>query len=119
MIIQMNMCFANVTSGSAFAAGVIGQWTWETTLQARDLDGNPSTIEAYCDTTLGITWLADANFAQASGFDPTGAWLRRGRLVGVDTRDPWGEWFAVAGRTGHLPCGPRHGIRRYGPRLQC
>jgi PEP-CTERM motif len=38
-----------------------GQGTWETTLQARDLDGDKSTAEAYYDTDLNISWLADAN----------------------------------------------------------
>jgi hypothetical protein len=51
------------------AAPVSGQGTWESTLQGRDLDGNLSTFEAYYDTTLDITWLADANFAKTSGFD--------------------------------------------------
>lgn len=45
------------------AASISGQGTWETTLQARDLDGNSSTAEAYYDTVLNITWLADANYA--------------------------------------------------------
>ena len=43
------------------AAPVSGQGTWESTLQGRDLDGNAATFEAYYDTTLDITWLADAN----------------------------------------------------------
>lgn len=47
------------------AAAVSGQGTWETTLQGRDLDGNLATAEAYYDTVLGITWLADANYAGA------------------------------------------------------
>jgi hypothetical protein len=47
----------------ANAASVSGQGTWETTLQGRDLDGNPATVEAYYDTVLDITWLADANYA--------------------------------------------------------
>jgi hypothetical protein len=53
----------SVLSTSADAAGVSGQGTWETTLQPRDLDGNLSTAEAYYDTALYITWLADANYA--------------------------------------------------------
>jgi hypothetical protein len=53
----------NVLSTSAYAVGVSGQGTWETTLQPRDLDGNLSTAEAYYDTALNITWLADANYA--------------------------------------------------------
>lgn len=46
---------------SAVAIG--GQGTWESTLKGRDLDGNASTIEAYYDTVLDITWLADAGAA--------------------------------------------------------
>ncbi len=51
------------SSSFAHAAAVSGQGTWETTLHGRDLDGNLSTFEAYYDTALDITWLADANFA--------------------------------------------------------
>lgn len=55
--------------GAAHAAAVSGQGTWETTLQARDLDGNLSNgPEAYFDSDLGVTWLADANFAYTSGY---------------------------------------------------
>jgi hypothetical protein len=45
-------------------------------LQARDLDGNTMTIEAYYDATLDITWMADANLAFTSGYDADGrmAW---------------------------------------------
>ncbi len=42
---------------TAQAAPVPGQGTWETTLQARDLDGNPSTTEAWYDTALNLLWL--------------------------------------------------------------
>jgi MYXO-CTERM domain-containing protein len=43
----------------AQAAPVTGQGTWQTTLQARDLDGNGIT-DAFYDTTLNITWLRNA-----------------------------------------------------------
>lgn len=59
-------------STAAQAASVSGQGTWETTLEARDLDGNNTTAEAYYDMVLGITWLRDANFAQTVGFDSDG-----------------------------------------------
>ncbi|MCC6201677.1 MAG: VPLPA-CTERM sorting domain-containing protein [Gammaproteobacteria bacterium] len=59
------------TSG-AYAAAVSGQGTWETTLQGRDLDGSPATYEAYYDTVLDLTWLADANYAKTSGHDLDG-----------------------------------------------
>jgi len=51
---------------SSHAIPVTGQGTWESTLQGRDLDGNAATFEAYYDTTLNITWLADANAAGTS-----------------------------------------------------
>jgi PEP-CTERM motif len=55
--------------GPAHAAGVPGQGTWETTLQGRDLDGNAANgFEAYYDTVLNITWLADANLADREFF---------------------------------------------------
>jgi hypothetical protein len=57
---------------SANVTPVSGQGTWETTLQGRDLDGNLATAEAYYDAVLGITWLADANYAQTSGYDADG-----------------------------------------------
>ncbi len=66
---------ASSASTPATAAPVSGQGTWETTLQSRDLDGNPATIEAYYDTVLNITWLANANLAQTSGFDSDGLML--------------------------------------------
>ncbi len=50
------------------AGAVSAQGTWETTLQGRDLDGDPTTIEAYYDTVLNITWLADANIAVSNSF---------------------------------------------------
>lgn len=52
-----------VIGGAVQAAPISGQGTWETTLQGRDLDGNLATFEAYYDTVLDITWLANANYA--------------------------------------------------------
>lgn len=49
--------------GSLHAAPISGQGSWETTLLPRDLDGNLNTVEAYYDTLVGITWMADAQFA--------------------------------------------------------
>lgn len=63
--LQRIVCASLITivSQATQAVGVSGQGTWESTLQGRDLDGDLSTIEAYYDTTLDITWLADANYA--------------------------------------------------------
>ncbi len=48
---------------STFAGPVAGTGTWESTLRARDLDGNQLTVEGYFDTVLNVTWLANANYA--------------------------------------------------------
>jgi hypothetical protein len=75
-------------AGLAAAAPVSGQGTWEATLQARDLDGN-GTTDAYYDTSLNISWLADANVIGQVSFNAATTWAN-----GLD----------VAGVTGwHLP----------------
>ena len=45
---------------AVYAAPVPGQGTWQTTLQARDLNGDTVT-DAFYDTVLNITWLRNAN----------------------------------------------------------
>jgi hypothetical protein len=70
---------------SAIAAGagtpISGKGTWETTLQGRELDGNVANgFEAYYDTVLDITWLADANYAATIGWvspslNVAGGWM--------------------------------------------
>lgn len=75
-------------AGMAAAAPVSGQGDWETTLQARDLDGD-GTADAYYDTSLNISWLANANVIGLVDFSAASAW--------ADSLD-------VAGITGwHLP----------------
>lgn len=41
-------------------------------LVGRDLNGSPGSFEAYYDTTLNITWLANANLAQTNTFGVSG-----------------------------------------------
>jgi len=58
------LCAGLLSVGFAFpaqAVSISGQGTWETTLQARDLDGDTTTIEAYYDTILDITWLVQTS----------------------------------------------------------
>ena len=69
-------------ANSAWAAPIIGQGTWETTLQARDLDGDLTTTEAFYDTTLNITWLADAALSKTETFIATG-----GTITSVSTTE--------------------------------
>lgn len=46
--------------------------TAQAALQGRDLNGSAGSFEAYYDTVLDITWLADANYARTSGYDADG-----------------------------------------------
>jgi len=79
---------------AAHAAAVAGQGTWETTLQGRNLDGNAANgFEAYYDTDLNITWLADANYAKTSGFDTDGMMTWSGATA-------WAAGLNVHGITG-------------------
>ena len=41
-------------------------------LQGRDLNGSAASFEAYYDTDLNVTWLADANYARTSTYDTDG-----------------------------------------------
>lgn len=73
--------------GVAEAVGVSGQGTWETTLLARDVNGDGN-ADAYYDTVLDITWLADANYAQTSGYDADGVmtWNKAQTWIGTLNR---------------------------------
>jgi hypothetical protein len=57
-----------VFSVGANAAAVSGQGTWETTLQGRvPITPGGTDYQAYYDTVLNITWLADAHYRFTSG----------------------------------------------------
>jgi hypothetical protein len=58
-------------NGGQTGACIEGQGSWQRSLQPRDF-GNDGSIDAYYDPYLDLTWLADANFAQTSGFDADG-----------------------------------------------
>jgi PEP-CTERM motif-containing protein len=64
------------TAVSAHAIPISGQGTWETTLQARDFN-NDGTTDAFYDTTLNVTWLADANVAETQGYRGEGGYPYR------------------------------------------
>lgn len=71
-------------AGAAQAVGVPGQGTWETTLQARDLDGNLANgPEAFYDTTLDVTWLADANQNGPMNWEAAKTWAANLNVNGV------------------------------------
>jgi len=84
LLSTISACAIAFVSLSAQAVPVIGQGTWETTLEGRDLDGNPATYEAYYDTALKITWLADANAAGTTmTWDAANTWAANLDVNGV------------------------------------
>jgi len=87
-------CALSFNSLTVHAVAVSGQGTWESTLQGRDMDGNLSTFEAYYDTVQDITWLADANYAQTSGFHASG------RMTWWTTYYSWIAGLNINGITG-------------------
>ncbi len=64
--------FFAAVSAPAMAVGVPTQGTWVEELEGRDLDGDPSTAEAYYDAVLGISWLADVLYPLTTGVDDNG-----------------------------------------------
>lgn len=96
--------------GAAQAAPISGQGTWETTLQGRDLDGDLATFEAYYDTVLDITWLANVNHAGtvmtwananawASSLNPYGSGITGWRLPTTTDTGTSGCNFSPTGGT--------------------
>ena len=87
------VCFCVLTAltSTTYAAPISGQGTWETMLEARDLDGDVSTIEAYFDNALNIAWLADANHALTTGYDTDGLMYWDSAITWAANLDPYGS----------------------------
>jgi hypothetical protein len=69
MLNRKSVALAGVLAACALttqAAPVVGQGTWQSTLLARDISGNPVALSSasaafFYDTTLNITWQANMN----------------------------------------------------------
>lgn len=71
--------------------------TADAALLGRDLNGSPGSFEAYYDTTLNITWLANANLALTTTFGVSG--------INVLGRMEWATanaWIAAMNSANHL-----------------
>jgi hypothetical protein len=86
---------------SAHAVPVSGQGTWETTLQARDID-HDGVVDAYYDTAKNITWLADANYAGTTGYADGSSTYPPGIVGAMNPWDAatWASNLDVNGVTG-------------------
>ncbi len=66
-------------------------------LLGRDLNGSPGSFEAYYDTVLDITWLANANLADTNAFGVSG--------INADGTMNWAkanEWIAAMNSAAYL-----------------
>ena len=88
----------------AQAAPVLGQGTWETTLKARDINGNPlaSLLDPnavfFYDTVLDLTWLGNWNAGAGSSFDD-GTFTNDGRMTWTSAKN-WAAALNVGGFSG-------------------
>lgn len=80
------------------AALSLASMSAQAALLGRDLNGSPGSFEAYYDTTLNITWLANANLAQSNQFGVTGINLSNGRMEWATAID----WIAAMNAANYL-----------------
>lgn len=100
-----------LVSGSAHAA-----------LQGRDLNGSVGSFEAYYDTDLDITWLADANYAKTSGYHADGnmywadanTWAVNLSLVDAVNNLTYDNWRLPTTLQPDASCGTQAGGSSYG-----
>ena len=71
-----------VLAASTLAGPVSGQGTWETTLLARDINGD-GLADAYYDSALDITWLANGNIIGQVSWGNAWTWTRSLNIGGV------------------------------------
>lgn len=97
-------------AGNVHAQGVPGQGTWELTLQSRDINGD-GTVDAFYDTTLDMTWLADANVAGRMSWSEAVSWTTSLNVHGVTgwqlPSTPIPGWGRCNYSTGGSDCGIR------------
>ena len=89
-----------LTNFVADAAPLIGQGVWQETLHARDLDGDDATIEAYYDSLLNITWLANANAGAGSPFDNDLYHTSQDGIMVWTNANDWAASLQIGGVTG-------------------
>lgn len=66
--------------------------TAQAALQGRDLDGNIATFEAYYDTDLNITWLADANVGDLMSWADANTWATNLNITDTINNITYDNW---------------------------
>lgn len=85
-------------AGAVGATGIAGHGTWQTTLLPRDINGD-GVIDAYYDTTLKITWLANWNVNGGMTWNDAMAWA-----AGLNVYGLVGWRLPVMSDTGTIGC---------------
>ena len=104
-LIASSLVVAALASGSAHAV-----------LQGRDLNGSAASFEAYYDTDLDITWLADANYAKTSGYDADGrmTWADATTWAAQLDINGYADWRLPTTLQPDASCGSQSGGVSYG-----
>jgi hypothetical protein len=80
-LITSGLIAAALASGSAHAV-----------LQGRNMDGNALTFEAYYDTVLDVTWLANANMNGAMTWAAANTWAANLSFFNPLTKQTYADW---------------------------
>ena len=76
-------CLISSVSTTSQATSISDQGTWEATLQARDFDGNTSTVEGWYDTELGITWSNELLSGYGMSWEAANTWASHINIDGI------------------------------------
>lgn len=94
---------ASLISGTAQAA-----------LQGRDLNGNPATFEAYYDTDVDITWLANANVNGLMTWADANSWAANLSIVDNVNNITYDDWRLPITVQPDLACSSQFGGDSFG-----
>jgi hypothetical protein len=84
LLVVLYVIFNLYSTYVMFSGRNAGQGTWVITLEPRDFDGDASTIEGYYDTSLDITWLANANKSGVARiWDSANTWIEALDINGI------------------------------------
>jgi hypothetical protein len=100
-LIASSLIVAALASGSAHAV-----------LQGRDLNGSVGSFEAYYDTELNITWLADADMNGPMTWDAANTWVAN--LSFTDGVNVYDNWRLPSTLQPDLSCSTQSGGDSYG-----
>jgi PEP-CTERM motif len=86
---RLALTAALLAAGLAQAAGIPGQGSWQTTLQARNLQGQAVALDSaqaafFYDSVLDVTWLRQASSPQPQSWTQALAWAGGLQIGGFD-----------------------------------